>query len=144
MCPDCSLIEIATKSPIFPAPFVIYKPLKIKCMSDVNRRDFLKKSILITAGATLFTKIGKAGFIRSVSNDIATVAGIDYFANTIRAIENLGGISKFVPSGSKIGIIVNAPNWWAKPGSHTNTDVVLATLKMLNDAGAKEITYLSR
>ena len=111
-------------------------------MSDVNRRDFLKKSIIISAGVTLLPKIGKAGLFRTVSNDIAVVTGTDYFASTLRAVELLGGISKYVPKGSKVGIIVNAPNWWAKPGSHTNTDVVLATLKLLNDAGAKEITYL--
>lgn len=111
-------------------------------MSDVNRRDFLKKGILIGAGVTLLPKIGEANLFKSVSSDIAAVTGTNYFASTIKTIEMLGGISKFVPKGSKVGIIINAPNWWAKPGSHTNTDVVLATLKMLNDAGAKEIIYL--
>jgi uncharacterized protein (DUF362 family) len=111
-------------------------------MSDVNRRNFLKKGMLIGAGVTLLPKIGNAGLFNSVSNDIGVVTGTDYFANTIKAIELIGGIEKFVPKGSKVGIIVNAPNWWAKTGSHTNTDVVLAVLKLINDAGAKEIKYL--
>jgi uncharacterized protein (DUF362 family) len=111
-------------------------------MSDVNRRDFLKKGILIGAGVGLLPKISKAGFFNTATCDIAVVTGTNYFASTIKAIEMVGGISKFVPKGSKVGIIVNAPNWWGKPGSHTNTEVVLAVLKLVNDAGAKEITYL--
>jgi uncharacterized protein (DUF362 family) len=117
-------------------------------MSENNRREFLKKSLLMGAGITLISELAKssvneaASINKAVAIDISAVKGSDYFNCTITAIEKLGGISKFVPKGSKVGLLHNAPNWWARPGSHTNTDVVLATIKLLNDAGVKEIIWL--
>jgi uncharacterized protein (DUF362 family) len=113
-------------------------------MNEVNRRDFLKKSALIGAGVAIVPSISNSGsvFGETAAIDIAAVTSTNHFQATINAIEQLGGISKFVPKGSTVGLIINAPAWWSRPGSHTNTDVVLATLKLLNDAGAKSIVYL--
>jgi len=110
-------------------------------MREVNRRDFIKKSIVAGTAVALLPNLMK-GNILSAGYDICAVTGSDYFQNTVKAIELLGGINKFVPRGSKVGLLHNAPNWWSKPGSHTNTEVVLAILKLLNDAGAGEILYL--
>lgn len=110
-------------------------------MREVNRRDFIKKSIVAGTAVALLPNLMK-GNILSAGYDICAVTGSDYFQNTVKAIELLGGISKFVPRGSKVGLLHNAPNWWSKPGSHTNTDVILAIIKLLNDAGVSEIMYL--
>jgi len=110
-------------------------------MQEVNRRDFIKKSIIAGSAVALLPGFVK-GAIPVESFDICAVTGTDYFKNTLKAVELLGGISKFVPKGSKVGVLHNAPNWWSRPGSHTNTDVVLALLQLLNDAGIKEIMYL--
>jgi uncharacterized protein (DUF362 family) len=111
-------------------------------MSGNNRRDFLKKSLIMGAGITLLPEFAKSNMNKAAAIDISSVKGNDYFNCTITAIEKLGGISKFVSKGAKVGLLHNAPNWWSRPGSHTNTDVVLATIKLLNDAGVKEIVWL--
>jgi len=49
---------------------------------------------------------------------------------------------KFVPKGGRVGLLVNAPQWWKLPGSHVNTDIVLAVIRMCREAGAKDITWL--
>ena len=113
-------------------------------MNQVNRRDFLKKSLFVGASLTLIPKLA-SGFSTSSGltlPDIAVVTGNDYFKNTITAIEQIGGISKFVPRGSKVGVLINAPAYWTKPGSYTHTEVILAVLKLINDAGAGSIVFL--
>jgi uncharacterized protein (DUF362 family) len=112
-------------------------------MNTLNRRDFFKKGLFAGAGIALIPSMVK-GINASETEliNISSVTGNDPFMNTITAIEHLGGIQKFVPRGSKVGLLINAPDWWNNPGSHTNTAVVLAVLKLLNDANAKEISYL--
>lgn len=71
-------------------------------MSEFNRREFLKKSILIGTGLTAVPKLLKAGFQKSENIDISVVTGRNYFENVIKSIEKLGGISKFVPGDQKL------------------------------------------
>ena len=40
-------------------------------------------------------------------------------------------------------MLINAPGHWKNPGSYVQTDIVLAVLKLLNEAGITDITYLS-
>jgi uncharacterized protein (DUF362 family) len=68
--------------------------------------------------------------------DIAVVNGSNYFENTIKAVELLGGIGKFIAKGDKVGLLINSP--WTRPGTYTNPDISLAVLKMCIDAGATE------
>lgn len=108
-----------------------------------NRRDFIKKSFIAGTGLSLLSQSNFAGsFFKIATPDISVVNGTDMFSATIRAIEQFGGINKAIPKGAKTGILINAPGHWTKPGSYTHTDVVLATLKMLNDAGINDITFL--
>jgi len=44
--------------------------------------------------------------------------------------------------GAKVGLLVNAPSWWTRPGSHTHPDLTLAVIVAALAAGAKEIQYL--
>lgn len=73
---------------------------------------------------------------------LSTVKGPDYFADTLQAVELVGGMERFVKTGSTVGILANNPRWWKRPGSYTSPDVVLAAAKMARDAGAKKIVFL--
>lgn len=110
----------------------------------MDRREFLKRSAALGVSAPLGSPVlqnalaedtGKR--ILSQSIDIAAITGPDYYANTIRAVEALGGMGNFVSSGSTVGLLVNSP--WQNPGSFTNPDVALAVLRMCVDAGAGDV-----
>jgi uncharacterized protein (DUF362 family) len=107
---------------------------------SINRREFIKQSVaagvVTVAGSTSLSSTLFGNFLSS-GIDISVVSGAMYFDNTIKAVELLGGMSKFVPKGSKVGLLINSP--WNKPGTHTNPEVSLAVLKMCINAGAKEI-----
>ena len=72
--------------------------------------------------------------------DLVAVKGDDYFGNTAKAIEALGGIKKIVSKGSTVGLLANSP--WKNPGSYTIPDIVLAVIKLCYEAGAKQIISL--
>jgi uncharacterized protein (DUF362 family) len=111
--------------------------------NSIGRREFIKRSFAasITAMAGIPDLSSIAGGDTSTSKyDIAVANGTDYFDSTIKAVEALGGIKRFVSRGSRVGILVNSP--WNKPGTYTNPDVALAVLKMCLDAGAREIISL--
>jgi uncharacterized protein (DUF362 family) len=106
----------------------------------IDRREFIKQSVaagvVAAAGSASLPSALFGNFLPS-GIDISVVNGTNYFENTMKAIEMFGGMSKFVPKGSKIGLLINSP--WDKPGTYTNPDVALAVLKICLDAGAKEI-----
>lgn len=112
----------------------------------ISRRSFFKKSAVMSASALIGSQIPQ--FLNSSSSvvlgaekiDIAAIKGGDYFSNTIKAVELLGGIKNFVSKGSKVGLLVNSP--WKNPGTYTNPDIVLAVIQMCYDAGASEIYSL--
>jgi uncharacterized protein (DUF362 family) len=109
---------------------------------NYDRREFLKISAIATSAAIIMPQLAH-GKVLANNIDIAVLKGTDIFNNTITAIEQIGGISKFVPKGSKVGLLVNTPPSFTKQGSHVNTDIILAVLKLLNDAGVNEIRYLN-
>jgi uncharacterized protein (DUF362 family) len=106
----------------------------------MDRRDFVKSMALLGAGLSVGGKL--IGSSLEIWPDISVVTGENYFENTMFAMKQLGGIERFVKKGSNIGLLINAPDWWNLPGSHVQTSVALATLKMLSDAGAGSIQYL--
>jgi uncharacterized protein (DUF362 family) len=108
-----------------------------------TRRNFLKKSSLFGlttfVGANLFSaSVFSKDFLQNV--DIGVVQSSDYFNATIKAIELIGGIKKFVQTGNTIGILTNSQS--TNPGTFTNPDIALAIIKLCLDAGASEIYSL--
>ena len=108
--------------------------------NNIDRREFIRQSV----AAGVVAAIGSASLPSTLFGnfipskiDISVVNGTDFFENTMKAVEMFDGMSKFVPKGSKVGLLINSP--WSKPGTYTNPDVALAVLKMCFDAGAKEI-----
>lgn len=125
----------------------------------MKRRDFLHRSAMLGAAALAGSRLipsllaeptaspaaqpsAKPEHSSTTPPDIAVVEGTDTFAATLRAVELAGGIGRFVKPGAKVGLLINAPNWWRKPGSFTSPDVTLAVLQLCLDAGAAEITYV--
>jgi uncharacterized protein (DUF362 family) len=73
---------------------------------------------------------------------MAVVQSADYFQNTLKAVESLGGMGQFLPQGGVVGILPNAS--FRNPGTYTSPEVVLAVIQMCYDASVKEICYLGR
>lgn len=83
--------------------------------------------------------------VASTPPDIAVTTGNDPAANTVLAVEMLGGMSRFVKRGARVVIKPNIltarePQY----GVTTNPDAVAAAVKMCWDAGAKSVTVFDR
>ena len=106
----------------------------------INRRSFIKKSTSIGVGSVLGTSLLSEVAFSDESIDIAVVKGKDYFSNTIKVVELLGGIQKFVPKNSKVALLPNPQS--NNPGTFTKPEIVKAAIKLCKKAGASEIAVL--
>jgi uncharacterized protein (DUF362 family) len=111
---------------------------------SMKRRDFMRSGAVL--GSAVFAGgLMEGGFISAqgpAMPDLAVVTGTDPLLAVNKGLEALGGIKKYVPAGSSVGLLINAPSWWKKPGSYTHPEVVLAAILACLNAGAKEIHYL--
>jgi len=103
----------------------------------ITRRSFIKKStafgVSSVFGGTLIPNITSG----DETIDIAVVKGQNYFENTKKAIELLGGMGKFVPKNSKVALLpIPQSN---NPGTFTKPQIVRAAIQMCKEAGVKEI-----
>jgi uncharacterized protein (DUF362 family) len=107
---------------------------------SITRRSFIKGTTALGVstmlGGVAVGWMEKPAFAEGKC-DIAAVKGADYFKNTIKAVEILGGMGKFVSKQSKVGLLINSP--WDHPGTYVNPEVTLAVIQMCREAGAKEI-----
>ena len=110
----------------------------------MDRREFLKRGAALGISAPLAAPVLSQSLegdpCRAAAKqgaDIVSVFGADYYANTVRAVELLGGMGNFVPRGATVGLLVNSP--WQNPGTYTNPDVALAVLRMCLDSGAGDV-----
>lgn len=109
---------------------------------EIPRREFLRRSAcfgaLALTGASALPRLASAAGAEETAA-LAIVEGADYFNDTVKAVELLGGMKRFVARGASVGLLINAPGWWTKPGSFTSPEVSLAAVKLCADAGAREI-----
>jgi uncharacterized protein (DUF362 family) len=109
----------------------------------ISRRSFIKQTTTIGVGSlvagNIITDIGMAAPKGKV--DISVVQGEDYFKNTIKAVEQLGGIGKFVPKNSKVAILANPQR--NNPGAYSNPEVLKAAIQLCKKAGVKEVSCVS-
>jgi len=112
--------------------------------NKINRRDFIKKSTVVSASSILVSNLipevlnSSNGYtLPNDPIDLAAVTGKNYFSNAVKAVDLFGGMKKFVSKGSKVGLLINSP--WRYKGSYTNPDIVYAVIKMCYEAGAKHI-----
>jgi hypothetical protein len=115
--------------------------IRRRSMSDsITRRTFIKGSTALDVSSILGGSIDgwmhNPAFAAS-DIDIAAVQGADYFKNTIKAVELLGGMDKFVSRQAKVGLLINSSG--DNPGSYVRPDITLAVIRMCREAGAKEI-----
>jgi uncharacterized protein (DUF362 family) len=109
----------------------------------IKRREFMKSgAVLGTAALAGGILYGRPRASDSPPPDLAVVTGADRVLAVNKGLETLGGMKAFVKPGSTVGLVINAPSWWTRPGSHTHPDLTLAVILAALEAGAKEIQYL--
>jgi uncharacterized protein (DUF362 family) len=106
----------------------------------MDRRSFLKKGAAGSAAAFLGTSVIGNKVMTGLAEkdaDIVVLTGSDYFKNTTKAVKALGGMKRFVPKGSRVGLLINSG--FEIKGAYVNPDISLSVIKMCFDAGADEV-----
>lgn len=108
----------------------------------ITRRKFITNGaaagVTVTLGGGILGELSSAvASGETKAAGLAAVTGSDGFENTLAAVAAVGGISRFVPSGSTV--VINANTAFKHRGSIVDPNVLLATLKLCSDAGAKEV-----
>ncbi len=109
----------------------------------MDRRSFIKRSGIVGAASVLGPAVSSAALKKGAKEsipDICIVNGEDVFENTRLLIEKLGGMSRFVKPGKKVGLLVNSE--FVNRGAYVSPDMTLAVAKMCFDAGASEVRNL--
>jgi uncharacterized protein (DUF362 family) len=117
--------------------------------TTLNRREFLSRTAKIGATAVVGGKLIHtftggplaAEAAAAAPVDVAVVGGTDFAAMTLKAVELLGGMDKFVPKGAKVALLPNVQS--KNPGTYTKPEILRAVIKMCKTAGASEIACLS-
>lgn len=125
----------------------------------MSRKNFIKLCITgmagFLAGSTLRTRnsfasdenvfYGRRAKDISIRHDLIVVKGLDPYAMTIKAVEAIGGMDKFVKEG---GVVVIKPNmaWDRIPeqAGNTNPDVIAALVELSFRSGAKRVNVFDR
>src|SRR4030067_896351 len=114
----------------------------------IGRREFLEKSgkfgYSAALGTGLVTHFLGSPFLswpEEKAIDISVVVGRDYHQSTMRAVELLGGMERFVPKNSKVALLPNTQS--KNPGTYTRPEIVRSVIQICKKAGAKEINCLS-
>jgi len=111
----------------------------------MNRRDFLTRSV--GGGAAIALASGFRGLPTAgvqTGYDIAAAKG-EKVAAVKAVVDTLGGMGRFVKSGSKVVLkpnmsFPNPPEW----GSTTHPDVVKAVAQLCLDAGASRVVVIDQ
>ena len=112
----------------------------------ISRRSFLHYSALAGTAALATHSFG-AKFARSLATsrrsipaDLAIVSGPNYYDATVRAVDLMGGMTRFVHPGNSVGLLVNSR--FTKPGTFIKPQITLAVIVMCRQAGAARIVSL--
>jgi uncharacterized protein (DUF362 family) len=107
--------------------------------SKITRRRFIHQTGIASAAIAGSTML--PGFrLLSSDADISIINGPDYYNNTIRAVELIGGMKKFVPERASVGLLINSD--FTNHGAFVNPDIPIAVINLIREAGAGEITCL--
>jgi len=106
----------------------------------ITRRSFIKKSATIGVSSVLGSSLVPDIPLSDETIDLAVVKGQNYFENTKKAVELLGGIEKFVPKNSTVALLPNPQS--NNPGTFTKPEIVRAAIQMCKAAGAKQISCI--
>jgi len=114
--------------------------------NHISRRSFLHYSALAGSsilasdaiGGILHRTILRAGRVGPA--DLAVVSGANYYDATLRAIELMGGMQRFVPQDARVGLLINSR--FTKPGTYVKPQIALAVIALCRQAGASQIVSL--
>jgi uncharacterized protein (DUF362 family) len=111
---------------------------------QIDRRTFLHRCVSSGTGA-LIGSLFPPAFLEassrlSAETTVCAVAGDKIFDNTVRAIDALGGMKKFVRKGASVALLTNSV--FDRPGTYVNPDIPLAVVKMCFDAGAASVVTI--
>ncbi|MEE8604487.1 MAG: hypothetical protein V3S65_03870, partial [Candidatus Aminicenantaceae bacterium] len=107
-------------------------------VKKIGRREFFKRSAKIGLSAAVGYGLiscsgGEDGELSSASVvDMTVATGSDYFASTMKAVDGLGGMSKFVPKDAHVAILPNSQS--RHPGTFTKPEVIRAVVEMCQKA----------
>jgi uncharacterized protein (DUF362 family) len=108
----------------------------------MNRRKFLANAAAITSSTLLTSALPFK--IRALSPpgdpDLVIWKGTDYFSGVKKAIEAAGGISRFVPQNSSVGILVNSA--FDIKGAYVNPDITISLIEEIMETDPREIVLL--
>jgi len=112
--------------------------------NQIDRRTFLHRCVSSGTGA-LVGSLFPASLLQGSSlfapeATICSVAGDKIFDNTMRAVDALGGMKKFVRKGASVALLTNSV--FDRPGTYVNSDIALAVVKMCLDAGARSVVTI--
>jgi len=128
--------------------FYIVRKNSEEIMDQITRRSFLKGAACLGGGALLsqspLSSLAQTNPqeppAAEIKPNLVAVKGKDPYANTLRAIQELGGIEAFVRRGDRVGVLVNSP--FKSIGASVKPDVAFAVIEKCLEGGAKEIHYL--
>jgi uncharacterized protein (DUF362 family) len=113
--------------------------------TKLTRRSFLKGGAVlgtsVAVGGSFFGRFADAADAKQpASAALAAIKGPDPFANTMAALDGLGGILRFVPKGSTV--VINANTAFKHRGSIVDPSVLLAVVAACERAGACKVWLL--
>ena len=114
--------------------------------NHISRRSFLRNGALAGTAALAADSLGgmlarSLGiYSRTVPADLAVVTGSNCYDATVRAVELMGGMGRFVHRGTRVGLLVNSR--YTKPGTFVKPQITLAVIAMCRQAGAAQIVSL--
>ncbi len=112
--------------------------------TPLPRREFVRRALIAGAGIVVSPSLGKV--FQSLASpsqnppatyELCAAVGDKFFDNTLKAVDALGGMTRFVKKGGTVGILVNSP--FDGKGTSVNPDIALAVVKMSLDAGAGQV-----
>lgn len=108
----------------------------------MNRRNFLVKAAALTSTALISGAVPfkVRGFSSPASPDMVVWKGLDYYQGVREAIDTAGGIARFVPKNSIIGLLVNS-QFDFQPAL-VKPDITIAMIELLAETEPKEIVLL--
>jgi uncharacterized protein (DUF362 family) len=114
---------------------------------SITRRRFIARTAAagasVTLGGGLFGGlVPPLGANEGRAVGLAAATGPDGFANTLAAVEAVGGMARFVPKGARV--LVNANTAFKHRGSIVSPDVLLAVLDLCAEAGAAEVRLVKK
>jgi len=109
---------------------------------EYGRRAFVRAGAAVGLGAVLarLWPAGQTTAAAAEAVDLCAVTGADHYQGARRAIEHLGGMSRFVPKGSTVGLLIN--HQFRNPGAHVSPDVAQAVATLCWEAGARAVLSL--